>query len=237
MAFPVQQSNWEALAELDPMWAVLSEPGKRGGRWDRDEFYATGRAEATEVMVKLTRLGLPLYSGKALDLGCGPGRVTHGLAEWFDKIIGYDISEKMLELAREDAAPNESFVRNESNDLSSFVTKTFDFIYCSRVLQHIDADAVGAYLEDCIRLLRPGGTFFLQMLSHPTGWEGTSESSPDPDWEVEGELPHYDVCWVPMNRLLEGFLAQDLIVHDVSLVDGGREQSLFSYDYVLQKRT
>jgi hypothetical protein len=27
-------SNWNALAELDPLWTVLSDPAKKFGKWD-----------------------------------------------------------------------------------------------------------------------------------------------------------------------------------------------------------
>jgi hypothetical protein len=42
MTFKSQQENWEALAETDPLWAVLSEPEKRGNLWDVGEFYRSG---------------------------------------------------------------------------------------------------------------------------------------------------------------------------------------------------
>jgi hypothetical protein len=36
---------WATLGREDPLWAVLSSPDKRGGRWNVDEFLATGQAE------------------------------------------------------------------------------------------------------------------------------------------------------------------------------------------------
>ena len=40
-----ERREWEELAELDPLWAVLSEPDRKGGRWDLDAFLATGEVE------------------------------------------------------------------------------------------------------------------------------------------------------------------------------------------------
>ena len=35
------QEHWNAFGEQDPLWAILTEPGKRGGAWDLEEFFGT----------------------------------------------------------------------------------------------------------------------------------------------------------------------------------------------------
>lgn len=35
------KEDWERLAEVDPMWAVLTAPDQRGGGWDAHAFFAT----------------------------------------------------------------------------------------------------------------------------------------------------------------------------------------------------
>ena len=44
------QQHWTAFGEQDPLWAILTAPGKRGGGWGLDEFFATGRPEVEEVL-------------------------------------------------------------------------------------------------------------------------------------------------------------------------------------------
>jgi hypothetical protein len=34
--------DWTALGQADPLWAVLVHPAGKGGRWDVDDFLATG---------------------------------------------------------------------------------------------------------------------------------------------------------------------------------------------------
>lgn len=236
MTFAVQKFNWQQLAKIDPWWAVLSEPDKRGGRWDRGEFFYTGQQEAAQVLADLEALGLPDRFGRALDLGCGPGRITHALADSFDEVVGYDISAQMLELAREDAASNETFVLNETDDLEPFGDGTFDFVYCSRVLQHVDQEVIGDYIGEMVRVLAPLGTLFLGMLSHQiSDRPGSSESGPDPAWAVNGYIPSYTIATIPAPTLFAGLLAHGLMVHQVRLVDGGEGQSVASYEFVAQK--
>ena len=34
-----EKRNWEDFAAQDPFWAVLSQPDRKYGRWDREDFY------------------------------------------------------------------------------------------------------------------------------------------------------------------------------------------------------
>src|SRR4051794_28283830 len=92
--------NWEALGEQDALWAILSVPEKRGGGWDLDAFFATGRAEVAELLDLSRRLDPPRERGTALDFGCGVGRISQALAEHFDRVIGVDVAESMVREAR-----------------------------------------------------------------------------------------------------------------------------------------
>ena len=38
MSIEYLSKNWEELAREDPLWAVLTDPAKKGGQWDPEEF-------------------------------------------------------------------------------------------------------------------------------------------------------------------------------------------------------
>ncbi len=95
------RQDWDDLASLDPYWSVLTEPGKRFGGWDRDEFLRSGQTEIEGLMVAARELGLPQAHEAALDFGCGLGRLTRALARHFGQAWGVDISARMVEQARE----------------------------------------------------------------------------------------------------------------------------------------
>src|SRR4029078_10142959 len=42
MSFERHRQDWEHLAEIDPLWAVLTVPGRKGGRWGVDGVFASG---------------------------------------------------------------------------------------------------------------------------------------------------------------------------------------------------
>ena len=155
-----QEQDWNELAELDPYWAILIEPGKRFGHWNREEFFATGPPEADALLNRAAQLEHPQARLRALDFGCGLGRMTRALADHFEECVGVDISENMVRGARElngDLA-GVSFVVNRAGDLSIFDDGSFDFIYSTIVLQHVpDRHAIKAYVAEFCRVLRPGG--------------------------------------------------------------------------------
>src|SRR4051794_14384082 len=68
--------DWEQLAELDPMWAILSSPERRFGGWDEAEFFATGDQEVARLLARIDELGGLNGRAAALDFGCGVGRVS-----------------------------------------------------------------------------------------------------------------------------------------------------------------
>ena len=57
------QQDWDRLAEVDALWAVLTRPGRKGGRWDVDEFFATGEDEIAHVFAIADSLGRPARAG------------------------------------------------------------------------------------------------------------------------------------------------------------------------------
>jgi ubiquinone/menaquinone biosynthesis C-methylase UbiE len=169
MQISQQERDWNELAELDPYWAILTRPGMRFGAWDSDEFFATGEVEIDEVMRKAGQLGHPEARERALDFGCGLGRLTRPLAGRFDECVGVDISEGMVRGARELNAdvPGASFLVNAADDLRIFDDASFDFVYSVIVLQHVpDRGAIESYVAEFCRVLRPGGLAIFQLPSH-----------------------------------------------------------------------
>lgn len=161
------QRNWEGLAQADPLWAICTDPARRNGRWDRDEFFATGKEEIATVMACLDSLQLkPERNTPALDFGCGVGRLTRAMAGYFTACYGIDISPTMVRLAAEfnHDLPQCRFALNERGDLPEFHDGQFGFVYSSIVLQHINPRDSMCYLGEMVRVLNPCGILIVQIL-------------------------------------------------------------------------
>jgi trans-aconitate methyltransferase len=106
-------------------------------------------------------LRLPQQRRCAIDFGCGVGRLTRALHEYFPQACGVDISAGMLQKARE-LTPDCEF--REAKDLSSFPAHSADLIYSSLVLQHQpDTKNVKRIIQDMLRVLAPGGLLVFQL--------------------------------------------------------------------------
>lgn len=158
MQFETHIRNWEEMAQ-DPLWAVLT--GKHD--WEVGKFFATGAADAAKLFSVADRLGLPCERGRALDFGCGVGRMTRQLAGRFAECWGVDVSAHMLQLA-EQYNPSCRFHLNRHGDLRDFPDCHFDLVYSVLVLQHQPSRKV---IESCIRefvrVLRPHGLLVFHL--------------------------------------------------------------------------
>jgi len=164
---PDNKSTWEQMGELDPLWAILSDPSKKFGKWDVEEFLRTGVEEIARLMERCAALGLPRRKECALDFGCGVGRLTQPLAEHFQRAIGLDISEAMVRRARELNRHGDrcEYIIHGSSALP-FADDSFDLIYTRIVLQHIPSALIPKYVREFVRTLRPGGLIVMQIPSH-----------------------------------------------------------------------
>ncbi len=163
------QRNWDLLGRADPLWAIVFDRSKRGNRWRPEEFFATGRREVTRLLADLDRTGVPVRGCRALDFGCGAGRLTQALAEHFDEVDGVDIAPSMLALAERHNRHGERcrYHLNAGGDLALFADATFDLACSLLVLQHVSNRYARGYLAELLRVLRPGGVLVVGLPSHP----------------------------------------------------------------------
>jgi ubiquinone/menaquinone biosynthesis C-methylase UbiE len=158
-------SNWNALAELDPLWTILSAPEKKFGKWDPDEFFKTGEREAERVLAICKAKRINVSYGKLLDFGCGVGRMTRAFSSFFASCVGVDVSEKMIGLASSfhSGRPNCKFVASDSA-LLPFSDKTFEFVFTVLVLQHVpNASMILHYIAEFIRVAKDNGVIVFQL--------------------------------------------------------------------------
>lgn len=162
------QKNFESLAREDPLWTVLSDNSKKGGKWDPEEFYQSGEDAVRGLQEELARRGIEMAGEKALDFGCGVGRLTFPLSRRFDEAIGVDISKSMIVQANKNKCRgNKSrFILNTENSLNFLKSGSLSFAYSDIVFQHIRPRYSKAYFVEIARALKPGGIFAFQLPSH-----------------------------------------------------------------------
>ncbi|TWT87095.1 Mg-protoporphyrin IX methyl transferase [Pseudobythopirellula maris] len=154
---------WRKFGESDPYFGVLAQPRFRKeslGREELDSFFESGHDYVQSMLdVARSRVDAPQRFLRALDYGCGVGRLTIPLAAHADEVIGVDISEAMIDEARKNckshSISNAAFL--EADSWSSDESRSFDLVHSFIVLQHIPPRRGLAIVDKMIANLAPGG--------------------------------------------------------------------------------
>jgi SAM-dependent methyltransferase len=160
--------EWKDLAALDPLFAVLSHRDKRGGAWDPAAFFATGEDVVARLLLRGAAFHRPEQWRRALDFGCGVGRLARALSLRFESVLGVDISSTMIEQARRHHAgwARCRFEVLGEAGLSSLPQDEFGCVLAKSVLQHLPSRAaMRSCLGDLARLLKPNGLLVVQVPS------------------------------------------------------------------------
>ena len=161
------RKHWDLFATQDPLWAILTHPDRKGSGWDVGEFFQTGVLEIEQSMQQVAALHPGLRKRRALDFGCGVGRLAQAMARHFEHVDGVDISASMIHQANDynQHGSRCQYVVNQKGDLRIFGDQHFDFIYSSITLQHMPPRYSRRYIAEFMRVLAPGGAVLFQLPS------------------------------------------------------------------------
>lgn len=110
----------------------------------------------------------PLAGKVVLDLGCGEGYCTRMLSQRGARVLGLDLSERMIELARqaEDALP--LGIRYDTADAvtADLGAASLDLVVAVFLFNYLDVERMHKTMANVHRMLRPGGSFVFAV-PHP----------------------------------------------------------------------
>lgn len=156
-------ATWDEHGRQDPLWAILTQPGERTNPWDVDAFFATGRCDVDALVARFREVGIEPH-GRALDFGCGVGRLTEALADHCERVDGVDISAAMVDGAqRYSTHAGARYHVNVADDLRLFESESFNLVHSQIVLQHVGTTLARAYIREFVRVLAPGGIVHFQL--------------------------------------------------------------------------
>jgi len=163
-------ADWRELGQSNPYWGVISHPNflTENITPERvEEFYASGPFHIDPIAADLTKLIGSPPGGRALDFGCGVGRLAEAMLKYADQVTGVDISPGMLELARKRGS--------RVNYVGELPDGPFDWINSFIVFQHIPPERGLELFQQLLARLAPGGVISLQL----TVWRERSHVWPD----------------------------------------------------------
>jgi 2-polyprenyl-3-methyl-5-hydroxy-6-metoxy-1,4-benzoquinol methylase len=171
------QTVWQSLGETEPHWSVLTSDSFKQANLqsNKDAFYASGKRNIEQFFQTLKRNEID-YSGfkSCLEYGCGVGRLTCWLAERFQTVYGYDISQSHLKLAKEyfleKGISNVTLQQVQQVQELEQMPKV-DAIYTIIVLQHNPPPVIELTIRGFVKALNPGGVLFFQVPTYHQGYE------------------------------------------------------------------
>ncbi len=108
---------------------------------------------------------IQLKNLKVLDVGCGAGLLSEGLAQLGAEVSGLDLADDLIKVARNHAEKSHLKIDYYCQDLKEFSLthlEKFDAIFCLEMLEHVDD--FDQIIEQMSRALKPGGKIFLSTI-------------------------------------------------------------------------
>lgn len=175
---PLQESKmyariaqeWKKFGETEVYHSVLTQEDYRGEKISEDkkrDFFESGKITLEELLNFLRRNGIETKKFKrALDFGCGVGRLSAHLSKYAAKVIGVDVSPGHLAEAHKNIEQlnigNVELLQIKSiDDLSAL--SDFDLVISIIVLQHNPPPLMAIIFRRLLRSLCVGGVAVIQM--------------------------------------------------------------------------
>ena len=162
--------QWESWGKKDPYRGVLTQEKFRKENINSktlNEFFESG-GQHIEYIFRDVRKHLDenFIPKRALDFGCGVGRLVIPLSQLCEEVIGIDISDSMLAKAKEECEKRgiKNFQLLKSDDDLSLLNGKFDFIHSCIVFQHIPFKRGEKILIKLLDYLEEEGVGVLQFV-------------------------------------------------------------------------
>lgn len=204
-------------------------PGSREFFADLDQYHF-------EKLHHLPRLiDFDGYRGrKVLDVGCGAGTDLMRFAKGGALVTGVDLSSSAIALARQNFAQQglAADLREADGEKLPFADDTFDLVFAHGVVQYTAHDS--ALVEECRRVLKPGGTGVFQVYNRVSWLNGLSKVMQVPlEHEDAPVLQRYSAG--EFRGLLTGFRGVRIVEERfpvTSRLHGGWKGTLFNTFFV-----
>ena len=108
----------------------------------------------------------PFKQQQILDIGCGGGLLTEGMAKRGAIVTGIDMSAAALQVARLHQKTSQLAINYQLSTAENYAKQypqQFDIVTCLELLEHVPNPA--AIVAACAALVKPGGMIFFSTLN------------------------------------------------------------------------
>ena len=139
--------------------------------WDTEGEFKTLH-DINPLRLEFIQRYVELAGQRIVDVGCGGGILTEGLAKHGADAFGIDLSEDLIDVADLhglETGINAHYQKISVEDLAAEQPESFDHVTCMEMLEHVP-DA-GSIISACAKLVKPNGMVFFSTLNrHPKAY-------------------------------------------------------------------
>ncbi|MGX2031794.1 bifunctional 2-polyprenyl-6-hydroxyphenol methylase/3-demethylubiquinol 3-O-methyltransferase UbiG [Methylocaldum gracile] len=133
--------------------------------WDLDGEFKTLHA-VNPLRIQFIRSFAELEGKRVVDVGCGGGILSEGLARAGAQVVGIDLAEELLDVAKshaDESGIGVDYRRVSAEALAEAESDSFDIVTCMEMLEHVPEPA--SVVRACAKLVKPGGRVFFSTLN------------------------------------------------------------------------
>lgn len=158
------------MLNADP--AELEKFGDLAHRWWDPNSEFKPLHDINPLRIDWIDQSIGLAGKRVLDVGCGGGLLSEGMAARGAEVTGIDLSEKPLGVARLhllESGQKVDYRMVSVEELADQMPGAFDAVTCLEMLEHVPNPA--SVIAACAHLVKPGGQVFLSTLNrNPKSW-------------------------------------------------------------------
>jgi 2-polyprenyl-6-hydroxyphenyl methylase/3-demethylubiquinone-9 3-methyltransferase len=133
--------------------------------WDTQGEFKTLH-DINPLRIKFIRNYADISGKRIVDVGCGGGILTEGLAKLGADVLGIDLSEDLIDIAdlhRLESGVNAHYQKISAEALAEQQPGSFDHVTCMEMLEHVpNPDSI---IAACAKMVKPGGMVFFSTLN------------------------------------------------------------------------
>ncbi|SJM91520.1 bifunctional 3-demethylubiquinone-9 3-methyltransferase and 2-octaprenyl-6-hydroxy phenol methylase [Crenothrix polyspora] len=133
--------------------------------WDTQGEFKTLH-DINPLRISFIERYISLAGQRIVDVGCGGGILTEGLAKHGADALGIDLSEDLIDVAdlhALESGVNAQYQKISVETLAEQQPASFDHVTCMEMLEHVPDP--GSIISACANLVKPGGMVFFSTLN------------------------------------------------------------------------
>lgn len=140
--------------------------GSQAERWWDPQGEFKTLHDVNPLRIRFIQDFADLQGKRIVDVGCGGGILTEGLAKHGADALGIDLSEDLLDIAELhglESGISASYKKISAEKLAEQQPNSFDHVTCMEMLEHVPDP--GSIISACSKMVKPGGMVFFSTLN------------------------------------------------------------------------